>query len=461
MSPSSGMPRTPHAWDEAAPAAVRMAHAARGFTAADLTPALSAKVKVCLRDLIGCACESLSLPWAVQARALALPVPEGASVIGHAPFAAPGDAAFANAVMGHGLVREDMHAGSISHLGIVVLPTALALAQTRAVTGADFIAAIVVGYELGAQLGRAVMDAGVARIHRPTGVAGPVAGAAAGAHLYGLDEAGFTSALALAANTTAGFNQWAWTGGSEMFFQAGFAARNAVASVALAAAGAFGSPNAIDGEAGLCAALGKPEAGARIRPFAASPEILSVYHKAVPACNFAQTPALAALQLARSRQIDPARITAVDIRVPLAGARYPGCDFRGPYANVLQGKMSIQYNVAAALVAGEITERNFSRLDDPRVHRLVALSSLAIDDAFTAAYPGLQGGEIAIVLDDATRHSVRLDNVIHATDDDVGIRFRAAATDIYGAARAAEIAAAIDDLDTLPDAGALARLLRA
>ena len=34
-----------------------------------------------------------------------------------------GDAAFANAVMGHGLVREDMHSGSISQLGIVVLPT--------------------------------------------------------------------------------------------------------------------------------------------------------------------------------------------------------------------------------------------------------------------------------------------------------------------------------------------------
>jgi 2-methylcitrate dehydratase PrpD len=461
MPSSSAWPSTPQGGDEAAPAAVRMAQAARGFTAAHLTPALSAKVKVCLRDLIGCACESQALPWAMQARALATPVTAGASIIGQAQAVTPGDAAFANAVMGHGLVREDMHAGSISHLGIVVLPTVLALAQTRTVSGADFMAAIVTGYELGAQLGRAVMDADVARIHRPTGVAGPVAGAAAGAHLFGLDEAAFTSALALAANTTAGFNQWAWTGGSEMFFQAGFAARNALACVALAAAGAFGSPNAIDGEAGLCAALGKPEAGTRIRPFVASPEILSVYHKAVPACNFAQTPALAALQLARSRHLDPARIAAVDIRVPLAGARYPGCDSRGPYANVLQGKMSIQYNVAAALVAGDITERNFSRLDDPRVARLVARCSLVVDDAFTAVYPGLQGGEVAIVLDDGSRHSARLDDVIHAADADVTTRFLAATTATYGAARADAIAAAIDGLEALPDAGTLAHLLRA
>ncbi len=446
---------------EALPAAVRMAVAARAFTTAELTPALVAKVKLCLRDLIGCACESQALPWAVQARALALPVSGGASIIGHPTLATPGDAAFVNAVMGHGLVREDMHSGSISHLGIVVLPTVLALAASRPVTGAELIAGVVVGYELGAQLGRAVMDAAVARIHRPTGVAGPVAGAAAGAHLLGLDEPAYTSALALAANATAGFNQWAWTGGSEMFFQAGFAARNAVAAATLAAAGAFASPNAIDGEAGLCAALGKPDAGARMRPFADTPEILGVYHKAVPACNFAQTPALAALRLARSLRLDPARITAIAVRVPLAGARYPGCDSSGPYANVLQGKMSIQYNVAAALVAGEITERNFDRLDDPRVARLIALTSLAIDDAFTAAYPGLQGGEVALTLDDGAMHRVRLDDVVHATEDEVATRFRAATAVTFGTARAAEIAQAIDTLETLPEAGALPRLLRA
>ena len=46
-----------------------------------------------------------------------------AAVIGAPQRVASGDAAFANAVMGHGLVREDMHSGSISQLGIVVLPT--------------------------------------------------------------------------------------------------------------------------------------------------------------------------------------------------------------------------------------------------------------------------------------------------------------------------------------------------
>ncbi len=163
----------------------------------------------------------------------------GATMIG-APFPVTiGDAAFANAVMGHGLVREDMHSGSISHLGIVVLPALLALSEFRRVTGRDFITAAMVGYETGGKVGCALMDAEIARIHRRTGINGPVAAAAAGARLLGLSVDAATSAVALGANVTVGFNQWAHTGGSEMFFHAGFAARKAVTAVRLAEFGAF------------------------------------------------------------------------------------------------------------------------------------------------------------------------------------------------------------------------------
>jgi 2-methylcitrate dehydratase PrpD len=213
--------------------------------------------------------------------------------------------------MGHGLVREDMHAGSISHLGIVVLPALLALAQTRRVSGREFIVAAAVGYEAGGQIGRAAMDAEIARIHRPTG---PIAGAAAGARLLGLDVDQTTSALALAANTTLGFNQWAHTGGSEMFFQAGFAARNALTAVRLAELGAYASPSALDGEAGLFAALRKRSAASKVELFRAAPEILSGYLKPVPACNFAQTASQAAPAIAGAKGWAPERIASIVVR---------------------------------------------------------------------------------------------------------------------------------------------------
>ena len=455
-------PGSPTLLEAHEPLAARIARASVQASLDNLDGAVVTKAKLCLMDLVGCAFESRDLPWSLQAKALAQPAADGtgAAIIGSAQRFAPGDAAFANAVMGHGLVREDMHSGSISHLGIVILPVLLALAQGRSVSGRDFIAAAVVGYEVGGQVGRAAMDAEVARIHRPTGITGPVAAAAAGARLLGLDVEQTTSAIALGANTTLGFNQWAHTGGSEMFFHAGFGARNALSAAWLAQAGAFASPSALDGEAGLFAALKKRSAASKVEPFRAAPEILAVYHKPVPACNFAQTPCQAALRVAGGQHLDPDRIEAIRIRVPRAGALYPGCDYTGPFAHVLQAKMSIQYNVAAALLLGSVSEANFTLLNDPRLHRLIGLMKLEIDDGMTRAYPGLQGGEVEVV-QAGTAQRIRLDNVVNATADDVRLRFRAAAADRLGAARAAEIESFIDQLDRKPDAGALGALLQA
>ena len=91
---------------------------------------------------------------------------------------------------------------------------------------------------------------------RPTGLIGAIGGAAAGARLLGLDEDETVSALALAANTAGGLNEWPHGGGGEMFFHAGFAARNAVTALMLARAGARASESALDGRAGLFAAFG-------------------------------------------------------------------------------------------------------------------------------------------------------------------------------------------------------------
>jgi 2-methylcitrate dehydratase PrpD len=445
------------------PLAVRIARSVVALRADALPAQVTQKVKLCLIDLIGCAFESRDLPWSRQAQQMAQrdgPQAAGATIIGLPDAVSSADAAFVNAVMGHGLVREDMHAGSISHLGIVVLPTLLALAQAGRFRGRDFVAAAVAGYEVGGQVGRAVMDAEVARIHRPTGITGPIAAAAAGARLLGLNAEQTTSAIALGANTTLGFNQWAHTGGSEMFFQAGFAARNAFGAVRLAESGAFVSPSALDGEAGLFAALRKRSAAAKVEMFKAEPEILSVYHKPVPACNFAQTASQAALGISDAGKLALERIAAITVRVPRAGALYPGCDYTGPFAHVLQAKMSIQYNVAAALIEGSVSEENFRLLNDTRLHKLIGLMSLQVDDAMTQAYPGKQGGEVEIRDSAGTVHRLRLEDVVNATPAEVRTRFRAAAEHVMGKPRAQQIEDCIDTLEQSEDAGQLGALLR-
>ena len=445
------------------PLARRLARAALEIDHAALPPEVLEKAKVCLIDFLSCALEARELPWSRQAIAVAPELAQGGvPIIGTRKRTTIGDAAFANAVLGHGLVREDMHAGSIAHLGVVVWPTLLAFSARTRIGGGACLAAAVAGYEAGGRVGRALMTAELARLFRPTGLVGPIAAAVAACRLIGLDEARATHALSLAANTTAGLNQWPHTGGSEMYFHPGFAARNAVTAVQLAEAGALASETILEGEAGLFAAFARRRPGRPIELFEHGQfEILEVFNKPVPACNFAQTPCQAALR-ARARLGD--RIDAlrqIIVRVPEASKRYPGCDFSGPFTRALQAKMSIQFGVAAALASGAVAERNYGRLDDAEVLGLVDLVRLEIDSGLSAAFPHAQGAEIELRLEDGSAIVERLADVIAATPDEVRERFRAAAGAVLGSARAAEIEDRIDGLETSDDVGALLRLAAA
>src|SRR5271170_5484203 len=277
----------------------RMVRAALELTLEELPPEVIAKVKIGLLDFLSCAFEAGDLPWGCQAIRMASAARGNATVIGTPVQSSPAEAAFANATLGHGLVREDMHPGAVSHLGVVIFPALLALAQQQKVNGRDFILGAVCGYEIGAAVGRAIMDQEMVRRFRPTGITGPLAGAIAGSRLLGLDEDAMVSALGFAANATGGLNEWPYCGGDEMFFHPGFAARNAVTAVDLAQLGARASESALDGRAGLFAGLNKTDCISRVAPFSGGPlELLSVYYKPAPACNYAQTACQAALTLA-------------------------------------------------------------------------------------------------------------------------------------------------------------------
>lgn len=414
------------------------------------------KVKICLIDLVTCALTARDLPWSHEAQALAGQSQGAANIIGTKLRVSPADAAFANAVAAHGLVREDMHAGAISHLGVVVLPALLALAQNRKVKGKDWIDAAIIGYEVGARLGRAILTPEITRLFRPTGITGPVGAAAGAARLMGLDADASASAIALAANTVCGLNEWPSIGGSDMFFHPGFAARNGYMVAMLAESGAFGSPTALDGPAGLFAALQRAPGKPDIPLFPnGEADILAVYNKPIPACNFAQTPCQAAVRLAREEKLDPAAVRAVDIRVSRAAKLYPGCDHAGEFQRLLQAKMSIQFGVAVALANGEVSEEGYARLDDPTLKRLMGTMTLSEDGAFTAAFPAKQGAEVIVTLADGRRLSRSLDNVVPATEEEIRNRFIEVGSSVLGEERARRALAFIDDLESAADVGAL------
>jgi 2-methylcitrate dehydratase PrpD len=430
---------------------------AEGIDARTLDAPIIDKAKVCLLDMLGIAAQATDLPWSRQAAEFAAAAGgRQATLIGSSARASAPDAAFANATTAHGLVQEDMHTPSVAHIGVVVWPTLLALAETAPATGAELIAAAVAGYQVMGRLGAAVIDKQVARQFRPTGLVGAAGAAAAGARLLRLGEDAATSAIALAANTAGGFNEWAHAGGDEMFFHAGFAARNAVTSVLLARAGARASESALDGRAGLYAAFGRAP-GATL-DLGGHWEILAVYHKPAPACNFAQTPAQAALGVRQANPIAPESIEAVVVRSFPEAIAYPGCDHAGPYRTPLQAKMSIQLAVAAALVHGRLDEAFYRSCGgDAAVANLARRVRLEHDAEFAAGFPQRQGAEVIVALKDGRTARHRLAALVPLDARGVRERTQSALARLLGEAAAAHVAREVDGLLDCPDAGRLAR----
>lgn len=427
--------------------------------AAALDARVVEKAQLCLLDMIGVAAAASDLPWSRQAAQYAATMGGNrATLIGSPSRASVAEAAFANATAAHGLVQEDMHTASVAHIGVVVWPTLLALAETQRATGRAFVAAGIVGYQVMARIGQALITKDLAQRFRPTGLLGAVGAAAAGARLLRLSEDETVNALALAANTAGGLNEWPRSGGGEMFFHPGFAARNAVTAVLLARAGAEASESALDGPAGLFAAFG----GALPGPLdlGGDWEILAAYHKPAPACNYAQTPAQAALAVQDAEPIAARDIERVVVKSFPEAIAYPGCDHAGPYRTQLQAKMSIQFTVAAVLVHGRLDDAVFRDFGaDGEVTRLAPRVRLENDAELARGYPQRQGAEVIVTLRDGRtvgRRLVELEPL-----DPVGVRrrTRAALAALLGDARAAGIEREIDTITGSPDVARMVRLL--
>jgi 2-methylcitrate dehydratase PrpD len=419
------------------------------------------KAKLCLLDFLGCAFEASELEPSRQAVA-AVPAAPGGHMIGESATTTPADAAFVNAVKGHGLVREDMHAASVCHHGVVVWPLLLALAQTNTVLGQDLLRSAVVAYEVGGRLGRMLIDPAMSALFRPTGLVGPIGSACGGAWLLKLTPQQMEATIALAANTAAGLNQWPHSGGSDMFFHPGFAVRNAWMAIRLAEAGAFGSPDILEGRSGYFAALARRPMPGPIELFPqGQAEILNVYHKAAPACNFAQTACQTALKLVEMIGADAAPVERIRISVPAAAAAYPGCDRTGPFDRALQAKMSIPFGVGAVFAHGRLSEDIYKDLAHPETLRLIGVSELNASPDLTALFPGQQGAAIDVVLGDGRKLSMGLPDVVPATEAQVRERFRSAAGRMIGTGEAEAIEEFVDRLEIKKDAGRLLALCAA
>ena len=199
----------------------------------------------------------------------------------------PGAAAFANAVLLHTRIQEDAHPAG--HVGVVVLPAALAAAEHIGADGEALLAGVAAGYETALRIGRGHAAAASRRGFRTTPLYGVIGAAAAAARLHGLPAERTADALALAANLAGGLREFAVAGTDEYVLQAGSAARNGLTAAWCAAEGIRGAPTILEGPAGFLRAYGAEPDGVDpclVGGLGTSFEMMAVTGKRWPVCQF-------------------------------------------------------------------------------------------------------------------------------------------------------------------------------
>jgi 2-methylcitrate dehydratase PrpD len=266
------------------------------------------------------------------------------------------------AAAGHVLDYDDLHMPSTTHVSAICVPTVLAAGGGA---GA-YLAAAGVMARLGTALGWAHYSAG----WHATCTAGAPASAVGAAVAMGLDAEHIATAIALAVPAAGGVQRAFGTDAKSL--QVGFAVEAGLRAAELAAAGASADDEALDAWLPLVGA--KPGGLDLTGP--AVPDGLAI--KMYPCCYALQRPISAIGELVGTDGIDPDDVFRIEVRTPEATVvplihHHPDTG--------LQGKFSLEYAVAAALL-----DRNpgFASFTDaavrrPAAQRLVGLVEAELD----------------------------------------------------------------------------------
>jgi 2-methylcitrate dehydratase PrpD len=312
----------------------------------------------------------------------------------------PSEAALANGTAVHAILFEDINLSSSDHPGAVIVPAALAAAESAAVvTGQparmdELLISIIAGYEVQLRLGslaaKGVYDRGL----RTTAVFGTVGAAAAAASVWRLSADQSAAALALGANSAFGFVEGFAHGTMEPYLQAGMAARAGLVAAVLARSGARTAPTAFEGKSGYFRCLADMEPGPQT--FQDKWLIRGVTAKPYPISGGKISPVDSALA-AREKGLDTARIRGIVVKLPPGVKEFPGGDKKGPFTSMYEAQDSTQFCVAAALLGRAMSALPtvMEKFADPEVSDLTQRIELVSD-------PGRELARVEVELDDGS-----------------------------------------------------------
>ena len=427
--------------------------------------------KGAIMDCLGCALAGSREPLAdilsefVQANGGGA----SASVIGRGFKTTAADAAQVNGAISHALDYDDIIRALKGHPTAVLMPPALALAESQGATGLEMLMAYMLGFEVACSIGEAMSPEYYDELGwHPTGPVGALGAAVAASRILKLDQDQTAMAISLAASQAAGLRQNFGT--MTKPFHAGAACRTGVTAAQLVAAGFTASLDAIEGRFGFLHAF---SGGAGYEADRISENLGKTCYlvesgieiKKYPCCGSAHLALDATARILDRSPLNAANIEKIDVLV----------DFDPPRSlihdrpqSALEGKFSMQYCLAAAVLDGKVGMDAFTdqQVLRPEAQDLIPkvtmrrLTDFQGQPSWVEAY-----NQVAVHLKDGTVLTERVDRINEGalrgvTMDEIIDKFRDCASAILTPDDTQELVTGLSELEQLPNVRRLAGLLR-
>jgi 2-methylcitrate dehydratase PrpD len=340
-------------------------------------------------------------------------VPE-ATLIGSRDKAPMALAALVNGARAHSIELDDheAHMRSKVHSGAVIMPAAWAASELRGlpVSGPEFLAAVVVGYDVIGRLSAATSYPdflGKKKGFHTTPLFGPFAAAATAGRLLGLTAEQLSNAFGICGSLCSGLQETVAAGAMMKCFHAGWAAHSGIMAAQLAQRGYTGPRTIFEGRRGFYNAFcgpGEYDLSVIDRDFGAEYDISLIMYKPY-ACGGGIHPTLTAIDQLRAEygltadQVDRVTVRTsekvVDAFVQPREAKYSPQS--GP-----QAQHSLPYAAAALITDGMALLDQFTdeAVRRPAVQALAQRIDVEIDPSIQSDDPEDEPASVTIRLTD-------------------------------------------------------------
>lgn len=430
------------------------------------------KAKTLTLDVLGSMIATRNVISSQIAREVAegLGGPEEATIVGSKKKVSEAMAAFANAVQCYGLDFVDDHNESNAHPSPATFPVSLAIGENLHKSGKEFIEAVALGNEVVCRMGSAYLGDMYYQGFHPTSTCGAMGAVVSASKLYGLDGEKTVNALGIAGSTVSGLMAWNSTGSFTKRYQAGNPAKNAIVSARMAEKGFNGPSDIFESKDGLFHAYSYMD---HYDPKFITDGIgkdwifVGSSIKVYPCCRYSGGHIDACLEIVNKYHPEAEDIEKINIQSSKYTMRLLAEERKWDPKNIVDLQFSMPFQAAIAFVNGKVTVDEFDEkyIEHPTVKRLIANTSVFMNEEFERRYPEHYSSSVTITMKDGTEYTAVIDDPKGdkrnpVTHEDVIEKFRYLANRVYdNPERTEKIIEYVNNLENQKDIAQLMQLV--